>query len=134
MYGKVLEIKIPRPVWNERIVEHGIEDENKVEDQEDKVTNKKAVKPEEDPNNYDYPQGFSSAFVEFTSINEAKRARKYINLLKYAGRIVECEYFDEEKFERGDLSSEEVQKREKMGLEFEGLENCAIEFTEPRIS
>ncbi len=72
--------------------------------------------------------------MEFTSVNESKRARKHIHLMKYNGRLVECEYHDENKFENNvfdKLKSVRIEKREK---EFEGLENCAIEFTEPRPS
>ena len=44
---------------------------------------KKKLDPLDDPRNYDFPLGFGSAFVEFTSVNEAKRARRFIHLLKY---------------------------------------------------
>lgn len=86
----------------------------------------------EDPRNYDYPEGFGSAFVEFTSVTEAKRARRNIHLLRFNNRLVECEYHDEVKFELNDFKRLEPLKREIRDQEFEGLENCAIEFTEPR--
>ena len=39
--------------------------------------------PLQDRRNYDYPDGFGSAFVEFESIGDAVRARRGIHLLKY---------------------------------------------------
>lgn len=48
--------------------------------------------------------------------------------------MVECEYHDEVKYTLDDFSKPEPVKREIRDQEFEGLENCAIEFTEPRQS
>jgi RNA recognition motif-containing protein len=93
---------------------------------------KHKLAPDDDPRNYDYPTGYGSAFIEFTSTTEAKRARRNIHLLKYNNRTVECEYHDEIKFELNDFSRVKPIKMEQRGQEFEGLENCAIEFTEPR--
>ena len=67
-------------------------------------------------------------------MQEAKRARKFIHLMKYNGHIVECDYHDERKFDRDDFTRPETVKMEKRSAEFEGLENCAIEFTEARPS
>ena len=92
------------------------------------------MQPLVDPRNYDYPDGFGSAFVEFTSVLEAKRARRNIHLLRFAGRLVECEYHDEGKFVIDDFNRPVPIKREIRDQAFEGLENCAIEFTEARPS
>jgi RNA recognition motif-containing protein len=70
---------------------------------------------DEDPRNYEFPIGFGSAFVEFTSTIEAKKARKCIHLLKYNGRLIETEFFDEDKFYENDFSEIEVIVIEKMG-------------------
>lgn len=94
----------------------------------------KALDPLDDTRNYDFPVSFGAAFVEFTSVTEAKRARRNIHLLKFGGRLVECEYHDEVRFELNDFKRLEPLKRETRDQEFEGLENCAIEFTEPRQS
>lgn len=48
-----------------------------------KEKQKEKIKPEDDPRNYDFPEGFGNAYVEFTSMTEAKRARRNIHLLKY---------------------------------------------------
>jgi hypothetical protein len=82
----------------------------------------------DDPRNYDFPTGFGSAFIEFTSMYEAKRARRGIHLARYGSRMVECAYHDEGKFERNDFSLEETIKVEKPSGEFEGLEKFAIDF------
>jgi len=84
--------------------------------------------PLDDPRNYDFPIGFGSAFVEFTSISESKRARKSIHLAKYNGRMVECAFHNEIKFEKNDFSCDETIKIEKPSGEFEGLERFAIDF------
>ena len=54
--------------------------------------------------------------------------------MKYNERIVEAEYHDEERFERNEFERLMPIVIEERGKEFEGLENCAIEFTEPRPS
>jgi hypothetical protein len=85
--------------------------------------------PEEDPRNYDFPEGFGAAFVEFTSFIEARRARKNIHLAKYGNRMVECSFINELKFEKDDFSREALIKIEKPSGDFEGIEKFAIEFT-----
>jgi len=60
------------------------------EKKEKKKPEKVRPAPSDDPRNYDYPEGYGSAFVEFTSVSEARRARRNIHLLKYDGRVVEC--------------------------------------------
>lgn len=152
LYGKVLEIKIPRPVFIDRSAQNVIDDEEqrkkeeeekaKMEEDADLLTSKrkaaekqkKALEPLDDPRNYDYPEGFGNAYVEFTSVVEAKRARKNIHLLRFNNRLVECEYHDEAKFALDDFRRPEPIKREIREEGFEGLENCAIEFTEARPS
>ena len=67
-------------------------------------------------------------------MTEAKRARRNMHLLRYSKRIVECEYHDEFRFELNDFSRLEFIQREARAKEFEGVENLAIEFTEPRQS
>ena len=84
--------------------------------------------PAEDTRNYDFPEGFGCAFVEFTSTTEARRARKGIHLAKYGNRMVECAYHDENKFDRNDFTREPLIKAEKPSGEFEGLEKFAIDF------
>lgn len=75
--------------------------------------------------------GFGNAYIEFTSTQEAKRARKHIHLMRYDNRLVECEFHDENKFERNDFRGLEKIQLEIRGAEFEGVENLAIEFNEP---
>jgi len=53
----------------------------------------------EELKNYELPEGFGSAFIEFTSVFEARRARRNIHLLKYNDALVECVYHDETKFD-----------------------------------
>ena len=86
------------------------------------------LNPEDDPRNYDFPVGFGCAFVEFTSLLEAKRARKNIHLAKYANRMVECAYLSEAKFYANDFTREDLIQVEKPSGEFEGLEKFAIDF------
>lgn len=76
---------------------------------------RKALKPLEDPRNYNYPEGFGSVFVEFYSVNEAQRARRFIHLLKYAGKVVECEYHDEDKYVNDFFARPDPIKREIRG-------------------
>jgi hypothetical protein len=84
--------------------------------------------PQDDARNYDFPEGFASAFIEFTSLYEARRARKQIHLAKYGNRMVECNYWDEGKFELADFTREALIRAEKPTGEFEGLEKYAIDF------
>ena len=86
------------------------------------------LNPEDDPRNYDFPEGFGSAFIEFTSFLEAKRARKNIHLAKYGNRMVECGYLSEKKFADNDFTKENLIQVEKPSGEFEGLEKFAIDF------
>ena len=86
------------------------------------------LNPEDDPRNYDFPEGFGCAFVEFTSFLEAKRARKNIHLAKYGNRMVECSFLSEEKFELNDFSRDPLIEVEKPSGDFEGLEKFAIDF------
>ena len=86
------------------------------------------MNPEEDPRNYDFPEGFGCAFIEFTSFLEAKRARKNIHLAKYGNRMVECAYLSEQKFDADDFTREPLIEVEKPTGEFEGLEKFAIDF------
>ena len=87
------------------------------------------MRPDEDPRNYDYPLGWGNAYIRFATEFEAKRARRAIHLMKYMEKVIEVEFYDRVKFMHSDFSTQEPTKREKMGFEFEGLENCAIEFT-----
>ena len=103
-------------------------------DQTDKEKDKAKIDPRDDPRNYDFPVGFGNAYVEFTSVSEAKKARRNIHLLKYAGRTVECEFHDEIRFEANDFKPLQPVQIEERAQEFEGVENLAIEFTEPRQS
>jgi len=64
---------------------------------------KEELKPLDDPRNYEYPDGFGCVFVEFTSVTEARRARRNIHLLKYNGRLVEVEYHDEARYALNDF-------------------------------
>ncbi len=159
LYGKVLEIKIPRPIWQDRTDQNQIDDaaeEERVQQEEEeekkkheennpdqplpassrKDKNKKdsTLDPLDDPRNYNFPFGFCSAFIEYTSVMEARRARRNMHLLKFNNRTVECEFHDERNFEENNFMRLEPEKLEIRGFEFEGLENCAIEFTEPRQS
>ena len=84
--------------------------------------------PIDDIRNYDFPEGFGSAFVEFTSVYEARRARKNIHLGKYGQKTVECGYLDEGKFERSDFTREPLVQVEKPSGDFEGMEKFAIDF------
>jgi hypothetical protein len=86
------------------------------------------LNPEDDPRNYDFPEGFCCAFIEFTSFLEAKRARKNIHLAKYGNRMVECGYLSENKFAANDFTREKLIEVEKPSGEFEGLEKFAIDF------
>lgn len=100
----------------------------------DKKQQKAKLDPKDDPRNYDFPEEFGNVYIEFTSVNEAKRARRNIHLLKYNKKTVECEYHDETKFLMNDFKRLEPIQREARAQEFEGVENLAIEFTEPRES
>ena len=82
----------------------------------------------DDPRNYDFPEGFGSAFVEFTSFLEARRARKNIHLARYGNRMVECAFLDEPKFEANDFTMNALIKIEKPSGDFEGMEKYAIDF------
>ena len=84
--------------------------------------------PMEDIRNYEFPEGFGNAYVEYTSVQEAKRARRGIHLARYGYKMVECVYHDESKFERNDFTKEQTIKIEKPSGEFEGLEKFAIDF------
>lgn len=84
--------------------------------------------PSDDLRNYDFPEGFGSAFIEFTSVIEARRARKNIHLTKYGNRMVECGYLSENKFDKNDFTREPLIQVEKPTGEFEGLEKFAIDF------
>lgn len=82
----------------------------------------------DDPRNYDFPPGFGTAFVEFTSFTEARRARRCVHLAKYGKNMVECSYWDEGRFEREEFCGEELVKIEKPSGDFEGIEKFAIDF------
>lgn len=73
-------------------------------DKEKKDKEKDKMDPADDIRNYDFPIGFGNAYVEFTSVIEAKRARRNIHLLKYNKKTVECEYHDEHKFMMNDFT------------------------------
>ena len=51
-----------------------------------------------------------------------------MHLSRYSGRMIECGYLSEAKFEAWDFSPEPLIKIEKPSGEFEGLEKYAIDF------
>ena len=58
--------------------------------------------PLQDKRNYDWPDGFGAAFVEFEAIHEAISARKAMHMLKYGqetkkskAQHIECSYLTE---------------------------------------
>lgn len=54
--------------------------------------------PTQDIRNYDFPPGFGNAFVEFESIDDCKKARKGLHLMKHSGKLIECSYWLEQQY------------------------------------
>lgn len=61
--------------------------------------------PLQDKRNYDWPEGFGAAFVEFAEVESAVSAKKAMHLLKYGldtkktkADCIECSYLTESQF------------------------------------
>ena len=69
----------------------------------------------QDQRNYDWPEGFGAAFVEFAETYEAIAARKSIHLLKYGqetkktkAEFVECSYLTETQYKTNDFARDRM--------------------------
>ena len=95
-FGKVLSIKIPRPIWT------GIKAEVSTPEEEPKpAKGKKKDKPLEDVDNklyYTFPEAFGCAFIEFESEEQALETRRNINLCRYNNKTIECSFWDEDMY------------------------------------
>jgi len=123
-YGKVLCVKIPRPRQKRELTaqEEAEERERKRQEDEKKLENKEkrqesGQKEVEIPEEWKVP-GIGSVFVEFTSLQEAVAARKYIHTKKFGGKLVEVGFHDEKAFERNYLERPAVTKAEEIAENF----------------
>ena len=81
--------------------------------------------PLQDKRNYEWPDGFGAAFVEFEEMHEAIAARKGLHLLKYGqdtkktkAECVECSFLSEAQFRENLFSREIVHKANDLALVF----------------
>jgi hypothetical protein len=66
---------------------------------------KEELDPYNDIRNYDFPDGFGSAFILFKNTGDCIRARKAIHLMKYnKSQVVECVFLTEKKFQDDNFS------------------------------
>lgn len=67
-YGKVISIKVPRPIWVGRSFPEDKKEETKLMTYSSRKERKqKELEAVDDIRNYDLPPGFGSVFIEFTS-------------------------------------------------------------------
>ena len=90
--------------------------------------------PLQDKRNYDWPEGFGAAFVEFEQIHEAIAARKAIHLCKYGqdtkktkAELIECSFLTEECFRENEFGREVFHKVYELDKVFEGFEDKVID-------
>ena len=84
--------------------------------------------------NFTFPDGYGHAYVEMASVEDAIRVRRYMNLLVYGDKPIEIGYLNHSKYLNNELQAwSKVEKRKEMSDAFEGLENIAIDFSDPRL-
>lgn len=84
--------------------------------------------PTDNIRNFDFPEGFGNAYVRFESSEHAQEARKHIHLLKYGSKFIECMYHSYELYCDDNFRKPRMIKVEKADADYEGLQNCPIEF------
>lgn len=73
--------------------------------------------PLQDKRNYDWPEGFGAAFVEFAEVEHAVSAKRAMHLLKYGqdtkktrADCIECSYLTEAQF-RGNMFEKDIEHK-----------------------
>ena len=59
---------------------------------------------------------------------ESWKARKRISGLKYNGKLIVCEFYSRKLFLESSFGKQVPKEVKQMDAEYEGLENCAIDF------
>ena len=88
------------------------------------------VDPIDDPRNFSFPAGFGSAFIHFQNLEDARKARKEINMRVYSGRRVETSFWDLELFKLDIFNKIKISKNEIREAGYVGIENLAIDFAD----
>ena len=121
---KVKSLKIPRPVFVDRSEQNKKDDDAKAQheaEEEKRVTldpkvakkrerllakirnsqkeQKAELQAEADMRNYDLPEGFGHAYVEFFRPQDCQVVYRALNLMKYNEKIIECSFYNAEMYE-----------------------------------
>ena len=126
-YGTINSIKVPHyPFLKQEEIETGL---NTIENSEESKIQPQELDLEVIKSALQKKDGFGNAYVEFMTLESAKKARKQLNMRKYGELFIKVSYHSEEKFEKDDFTELAIVTTGKENMSgFEGMEHLAIEF------